>query len=263
MARGVRAMSAAGPAGQVLANAPDAERSGEVPGVAGFCLAIGPVRFPLILQIVVLGLALAHLGTARASAAWPGALTASLAELFHLNLEGNVPALFSAALWLLAAVLAYRASGVLRARGDAKAAAWTGLALLFAYLGVDEGAALHERVGVVIKAHIPLTGFFYYGWVLAGIAFLCLMSLLFLPLMLRLRPGFALRFVASGAVFVSGALGAEMLGAAVESGWLADFPLGLTWTRIVIIEETLEMTGLVLLTHTLLAVLSTRGLPYR
>ena len=228
-----------------------------------FVLSIGVTRFSLLLQTVVLGLAAAHVITHKAANAQPNQLSGGLVWLFDMNGEANVPALFSSGLWLLAAVLALAVGSSVRGYGNDRTAAWTGMAFLFVFLALDEAVQVHERVGAVIDGRASLSGFFHYGWVFAGIGFLLTMGLVFLPLLLRLRPMFALLLVLSGAIFVSGALGIEMLGAAVESGSMTSFPLRLNWTRAIVLEEALEMTGVVLLIYTLLRMLSAEGPPYR
>jgi hypothetical protein len=64
--------------------------------------------------------------------------------LFYLDGEYNVPALYSAALWLLASLSLYVA-GRAREHGRRRHI-WTGLALALSYLALDEAFGLHEKL---------------------------------------------------------------------------------------------------------------------
>jgi len=94
---------------------------------------------------------------------------------------------------------------------------------------------------------------FGFRWVLAFAPLLVLGGLAFLPFLFRLPRDIARRMVVSGAVYVGGAYGMELVGGYIAStsgvhgrGYLAE----------VVVEETLEMVGLTLFVLVLIDLLA-------
>ena len=139
------------------------------------------------------------------------------------------------------------------------------MVLLFLFLSADEAASIHESIGQVLSETMTWTETlgFTYAWVVFGVALLGVVGLAYARLLLWLRPRFALGFCVAAGVFVLGSVIAESVGAAVESGMLATMPLGLTWPRLIALEELLEMLGVILLIRTLLEILALGAAPYR
>jgi len=184
---------------------------------------------------------------------------------FDLNAEGNIPALFSAGLWLGASALALVCMRRSRAEGWPLGGYWPLMAVLFLYLAIDETVMIHERISTVLSGMYAFSGAFLYAWVIAGLAFLGLVGLVFLRFLAALRPvNLALLVLAAG-IFVSGAVGVEMMGAAYDSGGEVPgtFALGLNWRRAIALEEGLEMLGVILLIHVMLRFATDAGSPFR
>lgn len=178
----------------------------------------------------------------------------SFSLMFDLDQEGSVPSWYSSSLWLFAAALAVLNGAQSRTMGRGNWH-WWGLAGLFALLSMDESAALHENIGDLIYPHTQqLGGMFSWAWVFYGFALLAIATLLFGKFLLTL-PRRIFVWLAIGAVlFVIGALGAEMYAAAIAEGEASFLPL-LTWTRLVLVEEFLEMTGTIIAIGALLFLL--------
>jgi hypothetical protein len=160
-------------------------------------------------------------------------------RMFDINRESNVPTWFSSVELLLgAAGLAWIAHGC-RALGRPFARHWGFLALVFAFLSMDEVAMVHDTISGMITARIDTGGVLRYAWVVPyGVAVLALGACylrFFWHLPLRSRALFAL----AATLYVGGALGFEMI-----SGWWESHHAGgvasLTLTSI---EETGEMLG--------------------
>ena len=184
---------------------------------------------------------------------------------FDLNAERNIPALFSAALWLGASALALVCMRRSRAEGWPLGIYWPLMAVLFLYLGLDEAVMIHERVGNVLGGLYAFSGAFFYAWVVAGLAFLGLVGLVFLRFLAALRPVNLVLLLLAAGIFVSGAVGVEMMGAAYDyAGQVpGTFPLGLNWRRANALEEGLEMLGVILLIHVMLRFATDAGSPFR
>ena len=206
---------------------------------------------PVVLSFVSLAFVFLYWGTVRLTETH-GELSYGLeaaAWFFDLNGENNAPTWFSSSLWLFAAFLALGACSQSSRKYDQRR--WRSLSMLFALLSVDEAAGLHEKIGHGLDQYVSLTGAFHYAWVLYGIAFLSLVVAFYFRFIISLPRKVVILIACAAAIFLSGALGLEMLGAAVESG-VAKFPPGLSWHRAIALEELLEMLGVILLIHALL-----------
>ena len=172
--------------------------------------------------------------------------------LYALEKEGNLPTLFASASLLFCALLL---ALVARAKspGDRDRAAWLGLAALFAFLTLDEFAGLHERLVSLGKTLLSGPAPFGREWVIVYGLLLVPVGLLFVPFLRRLPEVTRRIWLVAGVVFVVGALGLEML-----TGWLSTQPAGGTavWA-FNIIEETLEMGGVLLFLYGLLDYIET------
>lgn len=176
-----------------------------------------------------------------------------LVNLFNVNREGNIPTWYSTLL-LLACLLCFTAIAfVKRTQGDRYTRHWVGLALVFLYLSLDEGAAIHEKLTIPIQEGLNVTGYLYFGWVIVGAAFVLGFLLLYVRFFFHLPPETQRLFLAAGVLYVGGALVVEAISA---NQWYLDSGTSLTFSTIGTLEELLEMWGAVVLLYALLAYLS-------
>lgn len=187
-------------------------------------------------------------------------------RLFDLDEEPNVPTFYSAASLLFAALILAAIAGSERAAGDRFARHWAGLAVLFVFLAVDEGAAIHEEVGVLLAPHLETSGLLYYRWLIPYGAITVAVALLSIPFLRHLPAKTRILFLAAGVIYVTGALGFEALQGRLDERdtrrELAQREAGLEVTRdeasyaaygvLATCEELLEMIGVVLFIHALL-----------
>jgi hypothetical protein len=124
------------------------------------------------------------------------------------------------------------------------------LAIIMAYISLDEQVTIHTSSVVFMQALLHFTSFFYYvPWVLWAGPLALLIGAYFLPLLTRVPRRFAVGFVASGAIFIGGAVGLETLGGLFQ----ALYGMG-SWeyTLEFIAEESCESIGLALFAVTIL-----------
>jgi hypothetical protein len=169
--------------------------------------------------------------------------------LFDLNGESNVPAWYSSSTLLLCAGLAAVVGfhpRTIKAKG--LALYWRTLALVLAAMSVDEVVQVHEATIVPLRAALGAGGVFYYTWSLVGIALVVVFALMFRPFLAHLSARTRWLFILSGVLYISGALGMELV-----QGW-HDAAHGETGTTAVIttVEEVLEMSGVIVLVYALL-----------
>jgi len=173
-----------------------------------------------------------------------------LLEFFDFDIEGNIPTLYSAVVVLLCSGLLALIARLNWNRPGGKRYYWLGLAMLFFFLGLDEGTAIHEELSDFLEEYMVAEGALYFLWVIPyGIATVVL-ALLYFRFVWQLPKATRARFIAAGLLFLGGALGFEMLSAIAADRYDYD---SISYTVLYSIEEMLEMLGIVLFLYALLS----------
>ena len=169
---------------------------------------------------------------------------------FDLGDEANLPTYFSSGILLLAAGLLAWIARVQRRREAPFARHWLALALVFAFLSVDEAAMLHEFVYKAIMAVWGRgSGVFYHVWVVPFLIGVLALGVVYARFLLHLPPRYRRLFVAAAAIYVGGALGLEMVEGALLD---AQGEKGLVYEVFIVIEEAMEMGGVLVFVYALL-----------
>ncbi|MGG9998587.1 hypothetical protein ACQU0X_00680 [Pseudovibrio ascidiaceicola] len=129
---------------------------------------------------------------------------------------------------------------------------WLVLAFGFLYMSVDENIAIHEVTIDPLRNAFNLSGAFYFAWVLPAVVLVGALGLVYLRFLARLPRRFAVMFVISGSIYLSGAIGFEMLGAVFAGSEGYD---AFGYKIFYILEETFELVGLTTFLSALLAYL--------
>ena len=177
----------------------------------------------------------------------------SVSHLLNVDMETSVPTYFSVLLLLFVSALLYTVA--LGKRQDPFLRHWAGLAVIFLLFSIDEATSIHELAVGPLRRQFGLGGWLYFSWVIPGAAFVLAFVLAYLRFVARLSKPFQTLFVASGAIYVGGALGMELIGGFQVDHYGRD---GIAYVLITTIEEALEMAGLVLFIYALLRYLETR-----
>ena len=224
-------------------------------------ISIRPRRVGRLLAAAIALLLAAHSAGQIAKFAFGHDHLFGLVPLFYFDREGNVPTWFSATLLLLCA-LALLSIGMLTVRrGRPYARHWQSLAVVFAYLSLDEAAQIHEQIGPLLREPLnrlsdtlgglltPLAELPTFAWTLPAIATIVAASPWFVGFFKSLPYVTRVRFAFAAICLVTGGIGVEMLGAryisivgAREGGYAV----------LVTIEELLEMIGVATFLHALL-----------
>lgn len=192
---------------------------------ANFNLTINTRRYCTSLLLIALGLVAIHTmlyiyNYQVEEAPW------LLLQLFDLDEENNLPTWFSSFLLLNNAFILYVFAGSVSGRYRSH---WFLLSAGFLILAVDEVAGLHESFNSAIEMN----------WAIFGGALVLVVALVFTPFMLSLERRLAALFVASGFIFISGAIIVELLAEDMVNDSLA-------YTFSTALEEGLEMMGALL-----------------
>lgn len=171
---------------------------------------------------------------------------------FWVDAEHNVPTFLSFLLIGFSALLLGIRTRVAFLEGDRLRHHWLLLAVLFVAMAFDEAAQIHETVIGPLRHVLATDGVFFFAWVIPALVMLSVLGLVYLPFLIALPTSTAFALVGCGAVYVGGAVGAEMVGGVFAThGAFSDLGYRLT----TVVEETCEMLGIALFATTLLAVL--------
>ncbi|MDH4115820.1 MAG: hypothetical protein OEZ14_15335 [Acidimicrobiia bacterium] len=209
--------------------------------------------FKVASRLAFVAVVLVFIGTAlNAIKAFTGAHGIGwLVDAFRLNNEENIPAFFSGAMLLFIAGLLLLLAVTYRRIGQ-PARVWYALSALAAFLSFDELFAVHERLIEPVRERFDLGGALSFAWVpVYGILLVALIAVL-ARTWWRLHPRIRILSAISGLLYVIGAIGFEMAGAARYTGEEGDLIYGILYT----LEESFEMAGMVLAVFTLLTLLS-------
>ncbi len=131
---------------------------------------------------------------------------------------------------------------------------WAVLAFWFLGVAYDEAFRVHELLIVPFRQLLGNSnlGIFYFAWVIPGFALILALALFFLKFLLRLPARTRTKFILAAALYVGGSY-AEVHG--LEN---------LTYNLIATVEESLELSGLILFIYALSAYITDDlGVRYR
>lgn len=186
---------------------------------------------------------------------------ADVLKRFDLGHEPSIPAFYSAIVMLLAASTSAFLSIYDTSQKHNRRLSWRLLTLVLVLLAIDEVVMFHE-MGTAAMEQLGLSGTLYFSWVIPGAIFAAVVGISFTKLLLSLGWRTRILFLASGAIFVSGAIGMELIAGIIFAG--ADTELdALSSVAHVLsqaVEEGLEMIGMALFLCTLLDLINIEGI---
>jgi peptidoglycan/LPS O-acetylase OafA/YrhL len=164
--------------------------------------------------------------------------------LFHVDYEDNAPTFIAFLLLLCCSAVSLACSG-LEVHRKRHRWAWASVSLLFLLVAFDEAFCVHERVNDYLNIHFADEGLPLFAWTLPYGAAALFVGGLLLPWFVELDRPLQRALFASGAIFLTGAIGMELLG----SNHYDDLPPDreifrtLTGDLYATIEEALEFLG--------------------
>jgi hypothetical protein len=160
----------------------------------------------------------------------------TLVEMLSLSGEANLPTWYASSLLLCCALVLTAIAVEIGSCGGKRRGHWIGLAIGFFSMSLDEAVELHEQLG----GRFCGDGVLYFDWVIPAAIVVLVLAAAYLPFLRDLPPRRRNRFVLAGAIYLGGAVVAEL-----PLGWWtehagADNP---TYAMIDWVEETLELIG--------------------
>lgn len=202
-----------------------------------------------ILTLIALVFAVGTLGGFFYKSAFGLSHSRGIVRLLDVDAETSIPMWFSSMLFLVGSGL-LAAIGASKRTGDRPGALqWYGLAAVFLGLSIDEATMIHEMVDTVMSRAFDVDDPLVVLWIVPYTAFAGAVLMAYWGFLRDLPARTRWLMLAAGAVYVTGAVGAEVIG--ISYLWTQE-PPGLAYVVAVIVEELLEMGGLILFVYALL-----------
>ena len=160
-----------------------------------------------------------------------------------MDTEISITTYFSSLILLIISVMLYSISKVICRKSKACLRHWRYLSIIFLYLSIDESASIHEKLIIPLRRAFDLTGVLYFSWVIVGFIVIIIMALFYAKFLYELPLKTRITFICAAGAYIGGALGFELIGGYYASNFSgSNFVYGVITT----IEETLELTGLLI-----------------
>ena len=172
-------------------------------------------------------------------------------SLIWLSAEKSIPTVYATAQLLLCSCLLAVIAKKKRFDNNRYRLHWTFLSLIFLYLAVDEGAAIHEVSDKVVRKLLDTQGFWHHAWTIPAIILFSLFALAYSKFTLALPRDIRLLFIFAAATFVFGAVGMELVSGKIffEQDYSSNTPI---YALVATIEEIFELMGIAIFIYALL-----------
>jgi hypothetical protein len=199
------------------------------------------------LTLIIVLLTLAHLAGVISTFYLGHDYIYGLIPSFNMNLERNVPTLFSSGILLLSAALLLFIGYLLR--GKAYFLHWLGLGVIFFYLSLDELISIHEKASKPLRNQFDLSGIFHFSWIILYGILLVIFAVAYFRFVRSLPTSTRNIFILAGIIYVGGALGLELVAGELFTQFGNK---NVTFALFVAVEEALEMFGIAIFIYGLL-----------
>lgn len=211
---------------------------------------VSPKKIGLILLGVAIALVAANL-VGQYYKSFVGTDEFILKIIKKLNLDEEVndlPTWYQSSTLLLSSVLLIVIAFIRKSLQDIDARFWAMMALIFLYLSIDESVSIHEQLTVPLREATNAHGLLFFSWVIPAFILLAVLALISFKSLWRLSAKTRWLFIISGAIYVSGAMGIEMVGASYYEVFLESNQSAKDYGYVLLttLEEFMEMAGIAL-----------------
>lgn len=172
-----------------------------------------------------------------------------LVTLTNLDAEWNLPAWYSSNSLLLCSLLLSIISFAKKSSGNRFYLHWLALSAIFLLLAMDETIQFHEQTITPLRTLMGTSGIFYFAWVIPAAVLLLILGLAFLKFLKNLPGRTRILFLVSGAIYVGGAMGLELVAGSYFS---SNGQENMTYAMLTNLEEFLEMAGILIFIYALM-----------
>ena len=222
---------------------------GKQPDANAVTILITPRRISVFFSMVIVALTIVHAAGQLSRFFLGDGYLHGLVPMFTFGSEHNVPAYYSAlAILFCALLLAIIATGE-RKREIQGAGYWWGLAAIFFFLALDEALALHESLIAPTQMLLGVSSDRYFVWILPYAMIMLVLAVPYARFIFSLAASTRRRFILAGVVFLSGAVGLEIVGGLYYE---ARGEGSIIFVVVESLEDLLEMAGIVIFIHALM-----------
>lgn len=157
-----------------------------------------------------------------------------------LNAEQNLASWYTSLLLALGALLAWVAGSCDTAEEPSARRFWRLVAVLLLAAAADETVSFHEVLTLFIPKVQEVSPLLHFAWVALAVPLLAILALWCLPMMWRLPRATFWGLVAAAVIFVTGAVGLEMI-AGLVIDWAGE--ASIAYRVNYMLEDTFEMLG--------------------
>lgn len=172
-----------------------------------------------------------------------------LVGLFNMDLEHNIPTLFSTFILFLASILLFLVALAKQQQNDRFTNHWRALSIIFLYLSLDESLSIHETINKNLGEN--LQSWQSSPWDILNSVLVCVFVLAYINFFLRLPVKIQRLFFIAGSLFVLGGLGIELVGVSYLPN-IYHQPV-FAAEIITTVEELLEMIGITVFIYAILS----------
>jgi hypothetical protein len=209
-------------------------------------IKLNPLKYSLFLAIIASILLVIYLALLLFIPEFNASEKEGVVGLFNLNNEVSIPTWFSQIILFLSAVILFAISISVNSWKKY----WKYLGFIFIYLSVDEGAAIHELTVFPMRDLLNIQyGPLYYTWVVLFGALFLILVLIYFKFYLNLPRRTQAILLLSAVIFISGAIGMEMVGSNIAAR-TGEISKGYSFATAA--EEYFEMMGVTLFIYGLL-----------
>ena len=215
-------------------------------------------KIAVTLFLITVVLLVLHMVVYALQNSLPASVAEPLDGLFNLSRENNFPTYFSAFLLLfsgLFALVIYQYKKSTKAKFRLQ---WMLLGLVLIFLSLDEAVQIHERLTKFTAPKFTFldSAFLTFAWVIPYTILFLVVAVYFLKFVLSLPNRTRNLFIASGILFIGGALGFEF----IESYVVSHNGFNQLYWWLATVEEVMEITGVIVLVYALLDYIKTAGI---
>lgn len=177
-------------------------------------------------------------------------------ELLNLDAEVSLPTWWQQLTLAVAALLAFVIARAPDGSPTSDRPYWVGLGTIFLLVSIDEGTEVHERLIAPMRSTFDITGGpFWFAWLIPGLGLFVVFALVYVRFWFRLPAPVRFRLGLAGVLYLTGAVGFEMIGGIYESSrGIQDFGYSL----VIACEEGFELLGQTVLVVALVVELARR-----
>jgi hypothetical protein len=175
--------------------------------------------------------------------------TYGIIGLLDVEAEKSFYTWFSVCLLFLTGFLASRQADAVGS-GNPHYWQWVLVSVIFVYMSADEALSAHEKLAKLGSMFIKPEGFFRYNWVLPAMVIVAVVGVALIGLVRSLPMREQVWTYASGAVFLGGAAGMEMVTGKISDSWGEHTLLYQAFNSV---EEGMEVLGVFMFIHVLMA----------